>query len=103
MGDLDELCKLNVGDRLAEVSATIGIIRAAWNPAVAEAPQSAVTAIPEDNLSDVQQLLFERGFFTATEGFLARRQGHYHTSEGVSVNRRAVRHLYRNIQACQKS
>merc|ERR1712061_682760 len=60
------------------------------------------TKIPEGQLSNVPWLLFERGFFVAADSLLSKRQGHYHTSQGVSVNRRAVRHLYDNMRACTK-
>lgn len=34
--------------------------------------------------------------------FVSDKQGHYHTSKGIAVNRRAVRHLYDNMQDCGK-
>ncbi|CAJ1388200.1 unnamed protein product [Effrenium voratum] len=102
---LRELFQLQVGARLAEVKRLISRIRELWNP-LAEAP--AICAIPEA-LPDIEGLLFEKAFFAAAGGTQGsenlldtRRAGHYHSSSGCSVNRRAVRHLYENIKASQK-
>merc|ERR1712129_470402 len=86
-------------------------IRQLWNPAVAPALAIArelkracpVSQIPEGSLSDAFWLLFERGFACALDGFLAvRRQGHYHTSAAPPVSRKAMRHLFDNLQAASK-
>jgi len=109
--NLDSLLNLGVGDRLAKVASVIEEIRRAWNPAAAaaimaaraESKPCAVGEIPESRLDDYGWLLFERGLVVALDGFLSsRRHGHYHTSEGPAVNRKAIRHLYENIQACAK-
>jgi len=102
---LDELLRLSVGRRLAEVIVVVEEIREVWNSAVRSMTNelsSPVSEIPGSNADDVPFLLFERGFFAAAQDLLMRRHGHYHTSDGFSVNRRAVRHLYENIRDCQK-
>merc|ERR1711972_1119434 len=100
---LDELFNLRVGERLAEVAAVVEDIRGIWNPAMGSTQQGVASQIPENQLADVSWLLFERGFFAAAaESFLSHKQGHFHTSKGLSVNRRAVRHLYDNMRDCAK-
>eukprot|EP00747_Dinoflagellata_sp_TGD_P009693 gnl/TRDRNA2_/TRDRNA2_119206_c0_seq1.p1 gnl/TRDRNA2_/TRDRNA2_119206_c0~~gnl/TRDRNA2_/TRDRNA2_119206_c0_seq1.p1 ORF type:complete len:212 (-),score=29.99 gnl/TRDRNA2_/TRDRNA2_119206_c0_seq1:61-624(-) len=105
--DLTALLALGVGERLSEVAMLVDDIRGIWNPAVAGAGGSTGLAgeIPESRAVDAPWLLFERGFFAAAEGLLSsktRRQGHFHTSQGISVNHRAVRHLWENILECGK-
>ena len=96
--DLKALWALRVGERLAEVKELIATIREIWNPLVTS---NALSVIPE-NFSDIPCLLFEKGFFAAAESLVSKRPGHYHSSHGSSVNRKAVRHLYENIRACLK-
>merc|ERR1712032_1286145 len=89
--DLEALFGLGVGDRLGEVAVEVEAIRATWNSAVSEVNPGPATRIPEGQLSDVPWLLFERGFFVAADSLVSKqRKGHYHTSQGVSVSRRAV-------------
>ena len=95
--DLKALLGLQVGHRLIEVKDLISRIREIWNPLVTK----VLTTIPE-TLSDIPGLLFEKGFFAAASDLVSKRPGHYHTSDTLSVNRKAVRHLYENIRACQK-
>eukprot|EP00434_Breviolum_minutum_P005393 symbB.v1.2.004756.t1/scaffold242.1/size254583/3 len=99
--ELAALSNEQAKERLEEVNVAIEKIRDVWNPLVAAGQFAAISCIPK-SLSDIPFLLFEKGFFVAAEGLMSKRPGHYHTSEGISVNRRAVRHLYDNIQACGK-
>lgn len=100
--NLDCLLRLDVALRITEVRELVEAIRLVWNPAAEAARSTAVSQIPENQVADIQYFLFERGFFAAADGLLSRRPGHYHTSEAVSVNRRAVRHLWDNAQASNK-
>ncbi|CAK0798330.1 unnamed protein product, partial [Prorocentrum cordatum] len=100
--DLGQLFALGQEAPLERIAAVVDAIREAWNPAALAAQPSAAAEIPESHLGDAPWLLFERGFFAAAGGLLSRRRGHYHTSEGLSVNRRAVRHLYDNMRECAR-
>ena len=110
--NLDALFSLEVGHGLAEVESLISEIRQLWNPLLSlgaeketeVSKQTPLSAIPEHSF-DVPALLFERGFLAAAQGqgdLVSRRLGHYHSSESISVNRKAVHHLFANIRNCMK-
>ena len=105
--NLDALFDLDIEQGLKEVMSVISDIRQVWNPLVSMLRgegllnSSSIAAIPENSF-DIPSLLFEKGFFSAAENLMSKQPGHYHSSEVVSVNRKAAQHLYANIRNCAK-
>lgn len=108
--NLENLFSLDVGRKINEIAGLIARLRDIWNPAVkialAQYRALSVGEIPENQLSDSSWLLFEKGFSASVDKFCeskaGARRGHYHTSAGTAVNRKAMRHLYDNLCACRK-
>eukprot|EP00928_Gymnodinium_smaydae_P041833 TRINITY_DN28263_c0_g4_i1.p1 TRINITY_DN28263_c0_g4~~TRINITY_DN28263_c0_g4_i1.p1 ORF type:complete len:758 (+),score=106.13 TRINITY_DN28263_c0_g4_i1:27-2300(+) len=120
------LPRLNVnGDELVSLlsskESAFECLRTSWNCALQSVAEEAQNDLDAKVLQipaleeDVNAILFERVLMSTVREFFSstgsgsnqphrtKRHGHYHTSAAVAANRRAIKHVWRNIVSAKQS